>query len=285
MTDEQTGTLYVVATPIGNRGDLAPRALTVLRDAAAIVAEDTRQVQRLMSGAGEPSGQRVSLNAHNEAGRIPGLLERLATGEDLALVSDAGAPAVSDPGGRLVEAAHGAGIPVRTIPGPSAVTALLAVAGLPADRFVFEGFLPTKEQARQERIRQLARSPDTTVLFESPRRLALLLAALAEACGPEREAVVGRELTKHFEDVRRGPLGELAEHYAAAEDEQRGELVLAVRGSPVDEEEAPPVDADTVLASLLEELPPSRAARVAARITNVSRKSLYERALAWRGAD
>jgi 16S rRNA (cytidine1402-2'-O)-methyltransferase len=285
MRETETGILYVVGTPIGNRGDLTPRALEVLRTVAAIVAEDTRHVQRLLADEGVRA-ERVSLNAHNEAERVPRLLERLAAGDSLAVVSDAGMPSVSDPGGRLVEGAHAAGIPVRTVPGPSAVTAALSVSGFPANRFVFEGFLPTKAEARRQRLQALARDPRTVVLFESPRRIGDLLAGLAEACGAERPAVVTRELTKRFETNRRGTLGELADYFREHTEEQRGEFTLCVAGAPEEAEaDAATVEAEAVLEVLLAELSPSRAAKVAARITGQSKNALYERAMALRGEE
>ncbi|KPV41178.1 hypothetical protein AN478_04600 [Thiohalorhabdus denitrificans] len=276
----------MVGTPIGNRADLTPRALETLCGAAAIVAEDTRHVQRLLADT-TARVERVSLNAHNENERIPRLLERLRAGENLALVSDAGVPAVSDPGGRLVAAAHGAGVAVRAVPGPSAVTAALSVAGLPANRFAFEGFLPTKAEARRTRLRAIAQDPRTVVLFESPRRLKDLLGELAAACGAEREAVVTRELTKRFETNRRGTLGELAEHFAAHPEEQRGEFTLCLAGAPEEPAEsgAATVEGEAVLAALLEELSPSRAAKVAARITGQPKNALYQRAMEWSGAE
>ncbi|HKJ71779.1 MAG TPA: 16S rRNA (cytidine(1402)-2'-O)-methyltransferase [Gammaproteobacteria bacterium] len=279
MSETDPGILYVVGTPIGNRGDLTPRALEILTTVAAIVAEDTRHVQRLLADSGARV-ERVSLNAHNEDERIPALLARLRAGEALAVASDAGMPAISDPGGRLVAAAHAAGIPVRAVPGPSAVTAALSVAGLPANRFAFEGFLPTKGEARKARLRAIARDPRTVVLFESPRRIQALLADLAEACGGGREAVVTRELTKRFETNRRGPLDELAAHFAEATDEQRGELTVCVAGAPEPQEgEEATLDADALLAALLAELPPSRAARVAAKASGRSKNALYRRAM------
>ncbi|MFP4616051.1 MAG: 16S rRNA (cytidine(1402)-2'-O)-methyltransferase [Thiohalorhabdus sp.] len=286
MQENETGILYVVGTPIGNRADLTPRALETLCGARAIVAEDTRHVQRLLADT-TARMERVSLNAHNESERIPRLLERLRMGEDLALVSDAGVPAVSDPGGRLVAAAHMAGVPVRAVPGPSAVTAALSVAGLPANRFAFEGFLPTKAEARRTRLRAIAREPRTVVLFESPRRLKDLLDELAAACGPEREAMVTRELTKRFETNRRGTLGALAEHFAAHPEEQRGEFTLCLAGAPEEPAESgmATVEGEAVLAALLEELPPSRAAKVAARITGQPKNALYRRAMEWGGVE
>ena len=279
MSEAIPGILYVVGTPIGNRGDLTPRALETLTTVSAIVAEDTRHVQRLLADSGVRA-ERVSLNAHNEDERIPALRDRLLAGESLAVVSDAGIPAISDPGGRLVAAAHAAAIPVRAVPGPSAVTAALSVAGLPANRFAFEGFLPTKGEARKARLRAIARDPRTVVLFESPRRIRTLLADLAGACGGEREAVVTRELTKRFETNRRAPLADLAEHFAEAEGEQRGEFTVCVAGAPEPEEgEAAALDADALLEALLAELAPSRAARVAAKATGRPKNALYRRAM------
>lgn len=287
MDPDETGILYVVATPIGNRGDLSRRAAEVLAAADVIAAEDTRHIQRLAETTGGLPGERIALYSAKEAERIPELLERLHGGAAVALVSDAGTPAISDPGGRLVAAAHAEGLPVRAVPGPSAVTALLSAAGLPADRFCFRGFLPTQAKARTEALRELARRPETAVVFESPRRVAELLAALAEHCGGEREAAVGRELTKRFEAVHRDTLAGLAAHFAEQTGEQRGELVLAVAGRPAEpgaEAEAA-LDTDRLLEALLGELPASRAAKVTARATGGDRRTLYQRALGLSGAD
>ncbi|MEF8793943.1 16S rRNA (cytidine(1402)-2'-O)-methyltransferase [Thiohalorhabdus sp.] len=285
MSESSSGILYVVGTPIGNRGDLTSRALETLTTVAAIVAEDTRHVQRLLADGPGTRAERISLNAHNENERIPTLMRRLAAGDSLAMVSDAGVPAISDPGGRLVAAAHGDGLPVRAVPGPSAVTAALSVAGLPANRFAFEGFLPTKGEARRARLRAIARDPRTVVLFESPRRIAGLLAALAGACGGDREAMVSRELTKRFETNRRGTLAELADHFQATAGEQRGELTVCVAGSPEPEAEVETaLNSDALLRALLAELSPSRAARVAARATGGRKNDLYQRALELSGS-
>lgn len=281
-----SGTLYVVATPIGNRSDLSPRAAEVLGVVSAILAEDTRHVQRLTGDLGIRA-ERIALHAHNEEARIPGLLEWLRSGADLALVTDAGVPGVSDPGARLVAAAHDAGIPVRTIPGPSAVTAALSVAGMPADRFVFEGFLPTKGAARKARVRAIAGESRSVVLFESPRRIGALLAELANTCGDGRPALVARELTKRFETVRRGALRELAEAFAAGDENSRGEVTVCIAPASQEhrEEERGGPDADAILQALAGELPPSRAARVAARLTGRTKDELYRRALALKGED
>jgi 16S rRNA (cytidine1402-2'-O)-methyltransferase len=285
MSQDETGILYVVATPIGNRGDLSPRAAEVLAGADLIAAEDTRHIQRLAETVGGMPGERLALYSAKEAERIPQVLERLRGGASVALVSDAGTPAVSDPGGRLVAAAHEAGIAVRAVPGPSAVTALLSAAGLPADRFCFRGFLPTQAKARTAALRELARRAETTVLFESPRRVADLLAALAEHCGGDREAAVGRELTKRYEAVHRATLAELAAHFSEHTDEHRGELVLAVAGRLEAEEAEATLDTDRLLEALLGELPVSRAAKVAARASGGDRRGLYQRALELAGGD
>ena len=268
----------MVATPIGNLGDLTDRARRVLREVAVIAAEDTRRSGQLLSEIGS-SVPAISLHEHNEEARIPELLARLEAGEDVALVSDAGTPLLADPGYRLVRAAAGAGLTIRPLPGPSAITAALSAAGLPTDRFLFAGFLPAKAGARRTALLELAREPVTLVFFEAPHRIAATLAALAEALGAERDAWVGRELTKQFESHRRGTLGALAALFAAAEEPARGEFVLVVGGAAATTESAV-LDTDRLLRALLEELPASRAAKVAARLTGGRRGDLYERALA-----
>ncbi len=220
------GELLVVATPIGNLGDLTSRAADVLCTADVVLAEDTRHTGRLLAHVASRVPQR-SLHEHNERERIPEVLDLLADGRRIALVSDAGTPLVSDPGYRLVAAAAAAGFRVTPVPGASAVLAALAVAGLPSDRVVFEGFLPRRGQARRERLEELAVEPRTTVLLVSPHRAHADLVDLAAACGADRAAVLCRELTKRHEDVRRGGLGELAD---AVADGVRGELTLVVAG-------------------------------------------------------
>lgn len=217
----------VVATPIGNLGDLGPRAAEALRAADLILAEDTRRTGRLLEHLGAETPQR-SLHEHNERERIAEVLDLLADGQDIALVSDAGTPVVSDPGYRLIAAAAEAGVRIEPLPGPSAVLAALAVSGLPSDRVVFEGFLPRKGRARTERLAELATERRTVVLFASPHRAAADLSDLAEVLGRERPAVVGRELTKLHEEVLRGGLGELA---AIAGGGLRGELTVVIAGA------------------------------------------------------
>ena len=194
------GTLFVVATPIGNLQDLSPRAVACLRDADLLLAEDTRHTRRLLEGCGiARTGAIESLHEHNERQRVPALLERLLRGATLALVTDAGTPLMSDPGVVLVGAAAGAGIDVVAVPGPCAAIAALSVAGLPTDRFVFEGFLPAKAAARREALERLKHEPRTLVFYEAPHRLEASLRDLAESFGADRAAAVGRELTKRFE--------------------------------------------------------------------------------------
>jgi 16S rRNA (cytidine1402-2'-O)-methyltransferase len=235
-----TGTLYVVGTPIGNLGDVAPRALEVLGSADVIAAEDTRRTGSMLSRMGVAGRRFVSLFEGNERERTVELLAELRRGRSVALVSDAGMPGVSDPGFRLVRAAAEAGIDVRVVPGPSAVLAALVVSGLPTDRFAFEGFLPRKAADRLARLEALAADPRTVVLFESPRRVVATLEDLAAALG-DRPAAVCRELTKVHEDVVRGPLRELAAELRRRGD-VRGEVVVVVGGASGDAEGRPEAD-------------------------------------------
>ena len=278
----QSGTLYVVATPIGNLRDLSPRAVEVLSSVRLIAAEDTRHSKQLLThfGVGTPL---TALHEHNERGIAEALVRRLQEGEDLALVSDAGTPLISDPGYRLVRAARAAGIAVRCVPGPSALTAALSIAGLPTDRFRFEGFLPAKQAARRQRLTSLSNEAVTLVFYESSHRIMESLADLAACLGGEREAVVARELTKVFETVYSGSLGELARQLAADARQQKGEFVVLVRGAVVD----PAVldeQARRTLSLLLEELPLKKAAAVTASITGVAKNKLYEYGLTIKGA-
>ncbi len=230
MKDTGPGTLVVAAAPIGQPGDISPRLASALATALVIAAEDTRRVRRLAAALGiRPAGRIVSYYDAVEQDRVPGLLDALAAGEDVLLVTDAGMPAVSDPGYRLVAAAAGAGLTVTVLPGPSAVTAALAVSGLPSDRFCFEGFPPRRAAERARRFASLAAEPRTMVFFESPHRLAGTLAALAAAFGPDRRAVACRELTKTYEEIRRGTLADLASWAAPG---VRGEITLVVAGAP-----------------------------------------------------
>jgi 16S rRNA (cytidine1402-2'-O)-methyltransferase len=268
------GRLLVVATPIGNLGDLSPRAREALSRAAVIAAEDTRHTRVLLQAAGVATPL-VSLHAHNEPQRAPELLARLTAGEDVALVSDAGTPLLSDPGFELVSRAAAAGIPLQTIPGPSAITAALAVAGLPVQRFCFEGFLPARASERRAALAELSHETRTLVFFEAPHRIQATLADLAAELGAERQAVVARELTKVHETLYRGTLGELRERAQAEDNFARGELTVVVRGAARATGVADGALLRRTMDILLKELPPGRAAAVAAQLTGASRADAY----------
>ncbi|MGI9246799.1 MAG: 16S rRNA (cytidine(1402)-2'-O)-methyltransferase [Steroidobacteraceae bacterium] len=276
------GTLFVVATPIGNLQDLSPRAAQSLREASLILAEDTRHTRKLLDACGiARSGPVESLHEHNERERVPDLILRLQAGARVALVSDAGTPLLSDPGCVLVAAAAAAGVDVVAVPGPCAAIAALSIAGLPTDRFTFEGFLSAKASARRDSLQALAHDPRTLVFYEAPHRLAQTLQDMTDAFGAERLAAVCRELTKHFETVYRGALAGLATRAAADADMTRGETVIVVHGAVSRPDAARgEEEALRVLRTLLTELPVSQAARLAAEITGARRKDLYEHALA-----
>lgn len=269
--------LYVVATPIGNLGDISARAREILAAASAVAAEDTRHSGRLLRELGLERPL-LSLHEHNERARVAELVARLQRGENIALVSDAGTPLLSDPGYLLVAAAVAAGIAVTPVPGPNAVIAALSASGLPCDRFCFEGFLPARAAARRQRLAELAAEPRTLVLYEAPHRIAQCLEDLAGACGGERRACVARELTKRFETFYRGTLAELAAQARSDADLARGESVILVAGAPAAEPGAGLLDA--TLRVLLRHLPPSAAAAAAASLTGVRRADAYARALA-----
>lgn len=238
-----SGSLSVVATPIGNLGDLSPRAADVLRDADLVLAEDTRHTGRLLAHVGSTTPQR-SLHEHNERARVDEIVERIAAGAHVALVTDAGTPLVSDPGLVLVRACIAAGLDVIPIPGASAVLAALVASGLASDRVAFDGFLPRRGRARSQRLAELGEEPRTFVLFLSPHRADEDLADLADACGEDRPAALCRELTKLHEEVRRGSLGELRDSVAEG---VRGEVTLVVAGAP--EPEVVAVDEDAMVAA------------------------------------
>ncbi len=267
--------LHIVATPIGNLGDITERGRRALAGADLIACEDTRVTGRLLALLGIKAPPLVPYHEHNAARMRPELLRRIAEGAAVVLVSDAGTPLISDPGYRLVAELVEAGLAVTAVPGASAVLAALAVAGLPTDRFMFAGFLPVKDQARRTAAAELAEVPATLVWFETAPRLAASLASLAEVLGP-RPAAVARELTKRFEEVRRGTLDELARHYAEA-GPPRGEIVLVV--GRADAGEAPVHDLDALLAAALARLPLKDAASEVAALTGQPRRLIYARAL------
>ncbi|SET53230.1 16S rRNA (cytidine1402-2'-O)-methyltransferase [Oceanicella actignis] len=275
--------LYVVATPIGNAGDVTLRALDALRRADVIAAEDTRAARRLMEMHGVPLGGRalIAYHDHNGERRRPELLRRLAEGASVALVAEAGTPMISDPGYKLAREAAEAGHAVTALPGASALLAALCVAGLPTDRFMFAGFLPTRRAARRAALAPLAAIPATLVFYEAPRRLAESLADMAAALGPARQAAICRELTKRFEEVRRGALGALAAELAA-EPAPRGEAVVVVgppaaAEAPRRDENAPELDA--ALSRALKTMSVKDAAREVAAAFGLPRKTVYARAL------
>jgi len=273
------GTLYVVATPIGNLQDLTPRALEVLNAVSLIAAEDTRHSARLLQhfGVATPT---TACHDHNERDKSARLVERLLAGEDMALISDAGTPLISDPGFHLVRQAREAGVRVCPIPGACALIAGLSAAGLPSDRFAFEGFLPAKAHGRRQRIQALAAEQRTWMIYEAPHRLLECLEDLCELLGVERQVVLARELTKTFETIKGAPLGELVDWVRADADQQRGECVLIVEGAPqAADEDALDPQAERVLDVLLEELPVKQAAALAAQITGLKKNRLYQLAL------
>lgn len=277
---EKIGQLYVVATPIGNRADITQRALQVLGSVACVLAEDTRHSGALLRTLGIATPLQ-SLHEHNEQLQIEPLLTRLRGGEDLALISDAGTPLISDPGYRIVHAARAAGVRVVPVPGPSALIAALSVAGLPTDRFVFEGFLPAKMVARRNRLQKLLDESRTLVFYEASHRIQETLSDLAELFGAEREAVIARELTKAFEQVQGGTLAELTAWLAADANHLRGEFVVLVAGAVTQEETEIGAEAERVLKLLLKALPVKQAASLAAEITGARKNALYQFALAW----
>jgi 16S rRNA (cytidine1402-2'-O)-methyltransferase len=273
------GRLDVIATPIGNLADLSPRAREALAAADLVAAEDTRRTGALLRGLGL-SVRLLSLHDYNETARLAPLLDELRLGKVVALVSDAGTPLLSDPGFALVRAAVAAGVAVRPIPGPSALTATLSVAGLPVERFAFEGFLPARPAARRAVLAQLASEPRTLVFFEAPHRIAVTLEDMAQLLGAERKAVVGRELTKLHETIHRGSLRELAASARTDANLRRGEITLLVEGSPAAGGAAALSRAAAALLAhalqlLLPELPPARAAAIAAQLAQVPRSEAY----------
>ncbi len=269
------GTLQVVATPIGNLADLSPRAQEALRGAAVIAAEDTRRTLQLLHSVGIVRPL-ISLFEHNEAQRVPQLLARLEAGETVALVSDAGTPLLSDPGFELVRAATQAGFAVQAIPGPSAITTALAAAGLPAQRFGFEGFLPARAGDRRAALAALAHEQRTLVFFEAPHRILETLSDMVAEFGAQREAVVARELTKIHESLYRGTLSQLVTRAQADENFARGEITLVVHGAAAaDDEAADPAELRRIVDILLKELPPGRAAALAAQLTGATRAAAY----------
>jgi len=277
MTSRQ-GCLYLVATPIGHRDDMSLRALEVLKSVDFIAAEDTRHSQRLLQyhGINTPL---ISLHEHNEAQRIQPLLDRLVAGEQVALISDAGTPLISDPGYRLVTAMHDASIRVVPVPGACAAIAALSASGLPTDRFIFEGFLPAKQTARQKKLQTLADETRTLIFYESTHRIVDSLKDMSVIFGEQRMAAMARELTKAFETIKRLPISELVAWVASDLNQQKGEFVILVEGAQAAEVEADSQEHRRILSILLAEVPLKQAVVIATQIFGGHRKSLYQLAL------
>lgn len=273
------GTLYVVATPIGNLDDISARALRILGEVALIAAEDTRHSARLLQHFGIATPL-AACHEHNERDQGGRFLARLQAGEDVALISDAGTPLISDPGYHLVRQARGAGVPVVPVPGACALIAALSAAGLPSDRFIFEGFLPAKAVGRRARLEQVKEEPRTLIFYEAPHRILECLEDMQAVFGDERPALLARELTKTFETLKGLPLAELRAWVAADSNQQRGECVVLVAGWQAPEDDAAvSSEALRVLDLLLAEMPLKRAAALAAEITGVRKNLLYQVAL------
>ena len=279
IANVQPGTLYVVATPIGNLDDISARALRILREVTLIAAEDTRHSARLLQHFGI-STPLAACHEHNEREQGGRFLARLQVGDDVALISDAGTPLISDPGYHLVRQARAAGFAVVPVPGACALIAALSAAGLPSDRFIFEGFLPAKAAGRRARLEQVREESRTLIFYEAPHRILECLEDMREVFGGERLALLARELTKTFETLQGLPLAELCEWVAADSNQQRGECVVLVAGWQAPEgEEAVSAEALRVLDLLMAEMPLKRAAALAAEITGVRKNLLYQVAL------
>ncbi|GDY26528.1 16S rRNA (cytidine(1402)-2'-O)-methyltransferase [Agarivorans sp. Toyoura001] len=268
------GTLYIVATPIGNLADITLRAIEVLKNVSMIAAEDTRNTGRLLSHY-EIGTRCVAVHDHNEQQKIAWLEQNLLEGKDIALVSDAGTPLINDPGYHLVNAFRAKGYPVVPLPGACAAIAALSVAGLPTDRFLYEGFLPAKTKARQERLNELRQETRTVVYYESPHRIVDSLADIVLCLGDERQVVMAREITKTFETIKSLPAAELLAWVKADANQQKGEIVLVVSGHQKNNEQLP-VDALDTLKLLQTELPLKKAAALTAKIYGLKKNALYE---------
>ncbi|MFY3775829.1 16S rRNA (cytidine(1402)-2'-O)-methyltransferase [Marinobacter salsuginis] len=278
---ELKGTLYVVATPIGNLDDLSPRAARTLASVDVVAAEDTRHSGRLLSHLGIQK-RMVALHDHNEKDRAAGILTELQAGRDVALISDAGTPLISDPGYVLVREARAAGHRVSPIPGPCALVAALSVAGLPTDRFLYVGFLPAKRSGRRASLEVLSSEVATLVFYESPHRIMESVRDIADVLGSDREIVLGREITKTFETFYSGSVADVLAELERDPHGNRGEFVVMVRGAAAQagSEEAATMDVDRMLRVLLAELPVKKVAKMASELTGLSKNELYQRALA-----
>lgn len=284
MTEKKTGTLYIVATPIGNLGDMTQRAIEVLRQVDKIAAEDTRHSAPLLKHY-SISKPVISLHNFNERERLDQVIDLLVQGESVALISDAGTPLISDPGYHLVREAKERGITVSPVPGACAVIAALSAAGLPTDKFIFEGFLPAKNEARKQHLLSLLREPRTIVFYEAPHRLQETLHSLLEVFGGKKRAVVAREISKVYESIMSDEIQKLADYYDAHLDECRGEVVLLLAGAEAADNATVLVHPQEVLDILLQELPLKQAVTLASKITGARRNELYDAALAKKSGD
>ncbi|NAS97638.1 16S rRNA (cytidine(1402)-2'-O)-methyltransferase [Pseudomonas syringae pv. actinidifoliorum] len=279
VSNSTPGSLYVVATPIGNLDDMSVRALKVLREVALIAAEDTRHSARLMQHFGI-STPLAACHEHNERDEGSRFITRLLAGDDIALISDAGTPLISDPGYHLVRQARAAGVPVVPVPGACALIAALSAAGLPSDRFIFEGFLPAKAVGRRAKLELVKEEPRTLIYYEAPHRILECLQDMELVFGADRHALLAREITKTFETLKGLPLGELRAFVEADSNQQRGECVVLVAGwTQPEDEDVIGAEARRILDLLLEEMPLKRAAALAAEITGVRKNLLYQVAL------
>lgn len=278
--DRPPGVLYIVATPIGNLQDLSERAQIALSRVALVAAEDTRHSGRLLQHLGI-SKPMLALHEHNERERVTRIIDKLAEGQDIALISDAGTPLISDPGYIVVREVRQAGYRVSPVPGPCALVAGLSAAGLPTDRFLFVGFMPARRSGRKAALEELREQTATLVFYESPHRILDLMQDMGDVFGADRECVLGRELTKTFETFYSGSAGAVLAELREDPNGARGEFVVMVRGAaPAEDTAAAVVDADKLLALLIPELPLKKAARIVSEVSGLGKNELYQRALA-----
>ncbi|MCE9686032.1 16S rRNA (cytidine(1402)-2'-O)-methyltransferase [Shewanella sp. AS16] len=272
---DQTVALYIVPTPIGNLGDMSSRAIEVLQGVSLIACEDTRHSGKLLSHFGIDT-RTTALHDHNERARAQWIVEQLAAGQSVALISDAGTPLISDPGYHLVSHVRESGFNVIPLPGPCAAITALSASGLPSDRFSFEGFLPSKEKARADKLLALKEDPRTLIFYESPHRIEHSLTTMVEVLGGDRQVVMAREVTKTFETFLCGQVSEVLEKVSADPNQQKGEIVLMVHGFHLSDDEALPTVAINSLKLLCGELPLKKAAALAAQIHGVKKNALYK---------
>ncbi|QYJ84317.1 16S rRNA (cytidine(1402)-2'-O)-methyltransferase [Shewanella aegiceratis] len=267
--------LYIVPTPIGNLGDISSRALEVLNQVSLIACEDTRHSGKLLSHFGIET-RKTALHDHNERDRAQGIIQKLANGESVALISDAGTPLISDPGYHLVSQVREAGFKVVPLPGPCAAITALSASGLPSDRFSFEGFLPAKEKGRLDKLTELKEDPRTLIFYESPHRIVHSLTSIVAALGGDRQVVMAREITKTFETFLSGPAAEVLEKVSEDPNQQKGEIVLMCHGHRTDEDAGVPAQALETLKLLSQELPLKKASALAAQIHGLKKNALYK---------